>query len=99
MIGSLTFNSKQKFARYLSPVPGSRSRSTGDGGGDCVGEPPLCREVETWPDGRPFLTRSGRPWTWHTCKRCADSGKIPFHHPDQCDAKDPDWRAKAAAKK
>ena len=28
MIGSLTFNSKQKFARYLSPVPGtSRSRS------------------------------------------------------------------------
>jgi hypothetical protein len=52
----------------------------------------LCREVETYGDGTPILTREGGVWRWHVCKFCADappqaSGKRrwPGHHPSQCD--------------
>ena len=59
---------------------------------DAGSELELCREVETYGDGTPILTREGGLWRWHVCKFCADhppqaGGKRrwPGHHPSQCD--------------
>ena len=70
---------------------GRERRETGDGKG-AGPELPLCREVETYPDGRAILNRAGNPWRWHICKACAEAGRWPGHHPKQCDHSYPDWR-------
>jgi hypothetical protein len=52
----------------------------------------LCREVETWDDGTPLISRTGSLWSWHTCQFCANmpaptngaERRWPGHHPALC---------------